>query len=270
MAGGDDRVRFTRSSCPATTKLLVASGNGSSTEACSQGIGGYHSQVSVGSTITTYAVVPSCNFNVTPSTADQSTASASHEMNEAASDPQPQANVPGSIGFTSDTFAWDYFQEFQSEDGDACEFYIGGADSAFFEQKETSPPFDYYVQRIWSNKSGAAGHNPCVPVPSDPYFNVTPFGLENVNVTIPGQLTGGGSTQEPTKGFKILAGKSGKFQVGFYSDAAMSGPWTISAFDGNPVLGVGGGVDSINASSLKLSIDKTTGVNGEKRGSRWT
>ena len=254
---------------PPGTSLLIASGYGSSgntpTDACGQGVGGYHDQVSWGSTLTAYAVVPSCNFGGTPTIADQSTESMSHEINEAASDPQPEANTPGLVGFTNDGFAWDYFQEFQSEDGDACEFFYDGPDSSFYEDQETSPAFDYWVQRIWSNKSGAAGHNPCVPAPADPYFNVTPLGLEKVNVSIPGELTGSSSaTQEPTKGFKVLAGQSGKFQVGFYSDAATSGPWTISAASGNPLTAGQGGLDSYNKSAITLSIDKTTGVNGEK------
>ncbi|MGH7298157.1 MAG: hypothetical protein ACRELB_24670, partial [Polyangiaceae bacterium] len=143
--------------------------------------------------------------------------------------------------------------------GDSCEFFVTGPDSSFYEQKETTPPFDYYVQRIWSNPSGAAGHNPCVPVPPDVYFNVTPLNLQSVNVSLPPMLTGASTTQiQPTKGFKVAAGSSGQFQVGFYSDAATSGPWTIKASVGK------GQLDSYNKSSVTASIDKTTGVNGEK------
>jgi hypothetical protein len=234
-------------------------GGGGSGDACSQGIGGYHDQVTASGIVTAYAVVPSCNFGDAPTVGDETTLSMSHEINEAVSDPEPQENSPGYVGFVPDSFAFDYFQAFQSEDGDACEFFVSGPDSSFYEQKETTPPFDYYVQRIWSNPSGAAGHNPCVPVPADAYFNVTPLGLQDVNVSLPPAVTGASTTTlQPTKGFKVAAGSSGQFQVGFYSDAATTGPWTIKASVGK------GQLDSYNKSSVTASIDKTTGVNGEK------
>jgi hypothetical protein len=53
--------------------------------------------------------------------------------------------------------------------------------------------------------------------------------------------------------------------VGFYSDGPTSGPWSISAVVGNPVLGSQGDfLAQYNQSSLTASIDKTTGQNGEK------
>ena len=240
-------------------------GGGGLQDACMQGIGGYHDQVSVGSVVTSYAVVDSCNWGIMPSATDQSHAAMSHELAEAVTDPQPQMQ-PGITGYDGDSFAFDYFLAFTSENGDACAVYSQGPDTSFYEDKETAPaPFDYWVQRIWSNKSGAAGHNPCVPVPADPYFNVTPLDLQNVNVSIPAQLTGGSSPQQqPTKGYKILDGKSGKFAVGFYSDAATSGPWTITATSGNPLMGGGGGLGNFNKSNIHMTVDKTTGQNGEK------
>ena len=64
--------------------------------------------------------------------------------------------------------------------------------------------------------------------------------MQNVNVSLPAQLTGSSTAQnQPTKGYKVLAGSSGKFAVGFFSDAATSGPWTIKVTTGNP-LGGGG------------------------------
>jgi len=81
--------------------------------------------VTVGTVTTSYAVVPSCDFKIVPTAADQSTASMSHELIEAATDPQPNATEPGYVGFTATSFAFDYFQEFQSETGDACELFGG-------------------------------------------------------------------------------------------------------------------------------------------------
>jgi hypothetical protein len=227
-------------------------------DACQQGVGGYHDQVTAKGVTTAYAVVPSCNFGGTPTVADQTTESMSHEINEASSDPQPEANSPGYVGFTNDTFAFDYFQAFQDEDADACEFFTTGPDSSFYEEIETSPPFDYWVQRIWSNSSALAGHNPCVPVPQDVYFNVTPLNLADVTVVLPAEVTGGAASSETTKGYVIPPGTSGQFQVGFYSDAATSGPWKITTSLGS------GQLDSFNKSAVTATIDKDTGVNGEK------
>jgi hypothetical protein len=246
---------------PGTSLLVDGQGGGAPADACQQGIGGYHQTVTIGSVTAAYAVVPSCSFpGATP--AQQTTMSMSHELIEATTDPRQSANGPtGVFGFDSDHWSFDYFQNLQSEDGDACEFYR----DSFFEDKETTPTaFDYWVQRTWSNKSAAAGHNPCVPN-SDPYFNVTPLAMTPVNVALPPQLTGqSGTTQQPTKGYRALAGASVTFAVGFYSDGPTSGPWTISVSPGNPVLQGQSMLDQYNKSSITASVDKTSGQNGEK------
>jgi hypothetical protein len=254
---------------PPGTSLQIQAGfgggGGGTQDACSQGIGGYHDQITVGTVTTAYAVVPSCTFPGGNTAAQQTTMSMSHELLEAATDPQPQANNPGLVGFDNDSFAFDYFQTFQSENGDACELFLQGPDSSFYEEKETTPnPFDYWVQRTWSNKSGAAGHNPCVPVPSDPYFNVVPLDLAQVNVNLPAQLTGSNTaTQQPTKGLRVLQGETKTFALGFYSDGPTSGPWTLTASAGNPLTG-SGGLGNFNKSQISASLDKTSGQNGEK------
>jgi hypothetical protein len=246
--------------------LNLGSQGGGSGDACSEGVGGYHDQVNVGAITTAYAVVDSCNLGITSTAAQQTTASMSHEINEAASDPQPNSNAGGVIGFDNNSFAFDYFmlpliQSFSAENGDACEIY----QSSFYEDIETTPaPFDYWVQRIWSNTSAAAGHDPCVPVSAAPYFNVTGLDLQTVNVNIPAQLTGTTTQQQPTKGYKVLAGTTGTFQVGFYSDAATA-PWKISVDANNPLVPPGqGGMGNFNTSSVTASLDKTSGQNGEK------
>jgi hypothetical protein len=247
--------------------LNIGSQSGASGDACSQGVGGYHDQVNVGSITTAYAVVDSCNLGITKTAAEQTTASMSHEINEAASDPQPQSNAGGVLGFDNNSFAFDYFmlpliQSFSSENGDACEVYL----SSFYEDVETSPaPFDYWVQRIWSNKSAAAGHDPCVPVAAAPYFNVTPLDLQTVNVNLPADLTGATKAEnQPTNGYKILAGTTGTFGVGFYSDGPTA-PWKIAVDANNPLVPAGqGGTANFNTSSVTVSLDKLSGQNGEK------
>ena len=235
---------------PPNTSLQFGGGGGGGGDACQQGIGGYHDQVMVGNQAVAYAVVPSCTFGGNNTAAEQTTMSMSHELIEAVTDPHPQDNNPGYVGFDPDHFAFDYFQRFSSETGDACEFFR----QSFYQNSE--PNFMYWVQRTWSNKSGAAGHDPCVPAPSDPYFNVTPLQLGLVNVDL--SLLGG-SASTPTKGVHIASGGTATFPIGFYSDAATSGPWTIKAVSGNPATG------SMNGSTyLTASVDKTSGQNGEK------
>jgi hypothetical protein len=231
-------------------------------DACQQGVGGYHGSVTspvLGGDVA-YAVVPSCAFG--GPTTDESTASMSHELIEAATDPfSSDRNVQNVAwyGFDQNHFDWMYFNELQAENGDACEFYR----EAFFQN--TEPSFSYVVQRIWSNSSIAGGHHPCVPVPSGPYFNVTPLGLKPVTVTLPGLLTGGGGPQNTsTMGVRIPAGQTGTFTVGFYSDAPTSGPWTISATTGNPILRGQDFLAQYNGSTITASVDRTSGLNGEK------
>jgi hypothetical protein len=227
---------------------------GGTGDACSVGIGGYHSQVDVGSVTTSYAVVPSCTFGLGNTAAQQTTMSMSHELNEAVTDPHPMDNSPGYVGFDNAHFAFDWFQEFSSENGDACEFF----QSSFFEDKETSPvAFDYWVQRTWSNKAGPAGHDPCQPAPAGPYFNVTPLNLQMVTVTLSAQLTGGTTMNFQTKGLHIPVGSTATLDLGFYSDGPTGGPWSLSYSLGSPVA-------STRPTYLTVSLDRTTGQNGQK------
>jgi hypothetical protein len=220
-------------------------------DACGQGIGGYHDQVNVGSTAVAYAVVPSCTFPGSSNPAAQnSTISMSHELIEAVTDPRPSQSSPGYVGFDSDHFSFDWFQAFQSEIGDACELFR----SSNFLNPE--PSFSYWVQRTWSNKSAKAGHNPCVPVPSTPYFNVTPLALQTVTIdTTP--LGAGGSAQTPTKGVHIAGGQTGTIDVSFYSDRPTSGPWALDYIEGSPA-------NPPKTPRLHVTFDKMTGWNGDK------
>jgi hypothetical protein len=245
---------------PGTSLLEATPGGGAPQDSCQQGFGGYHDQIAVGGVTAAYAVVPSCDFGK-GAPEQQTMMSIAHELIESATNPQPSAAKTGYVGFDSDHFAWDYFQELQSEVGDACEFYR----SAFYEDKETSPtPFDGWVQRSWSNAAAKAGHDPCVPAAShDPYFSVTPIGLTDVGYEVPGIFVGqSGSTTGRTKGVLAAAGASATFTVGFYSDGPTSGPWTIAVVPGNPLLKASF-VDQYNASTVTATIDAPRGRNGD-------
>jgi hypothetical protein len=239
---------------PPGTSLNLASGKGPSGDACSQGIGGYHDQVTVGRVTTSYAVVPSCNFGQL-TVFDWSTIAMSHEIIEASTDPDPQDKFFGWDGFDPDHFAFDWFQQFQgSEVADACEFFP----TSDYQEIETSPVFDFYVQRTWSNLSAIAGHNPCVPLAPGPYFNVTPMNLKYVSVTLPPSLTGSNLPEiTTTRGVRILPGDTGTIELGFYSDARTGGDWTVTGVDETD------GTES-SADHLSVSIDRPSGQNGQK------
>jgi hypothetical protein len=221
---------------PSTTQLML---QGKS--ACAQGVGGYHDSTSVNGKPTAFAIVPRCG-----SSFDHVTVAASHELAEAATDPYPRTR-PAWSGFRDDDLAWEFFQQFQSENGDACEFYRdsdlapGESDVAFT------------VQRQWSNASARAGHDPCVPAfANTKYFNVTPLGLEDIDVDL-SSLGGGEGT---TKGFKVKVGETRQLPLGFYSDGPL-GDWTIKAING----GIAGGRSS---GGVDLTLDVTSGQNGHK------
>jgi hypothetical protein len=137
---------------------------------------------------------------------------------------------------------------FQTENGDMCEVY---KDAAY---RPTGDTLTETLQRQWSNASAKAGHNPCVPVPTGSYFNVVPLSPEDITVDTSAV---GGPSKQRTKGFHILQGETKSFSIGFNSDGATSGPWTIKAIEGSAF-------NPGKTSHLSISIDKTTGVNGEK------
>jgi hypothetical protein len=214
--------------------------------------GGYHSwsMTPLADGGTAPSVLYAINFNCAPSYLDEMTLVASHELAETSTDPYGT----GLFGFDADHAAYGIYQAEQTEDGDACEFFSASTE-------EEPPPFDFTVQRQWSNRSVAAGHNPCVPlVASEAYYNTTTFADEMDDITIDLSATGWLGVQ-PTKGFKVPLGQSRTFDVGFYSDAP-TGHWTLEAvvrptlsvFDqnGNPIAN--GDVD--------VTIERPTGRNG--------
>ena len=213
-------------------------------DACSSGYGGYHYSTDIAGQTVAYAVVVQCKFGG-GTTLTQSTNTASHELGEAATDPQPNVQR-GYAGFDSAHFVWELFQQYQTENGDACEFYD---DRAFLGPDD----FPFEVQRQWSNKSAKAGHAPCVPVADGAYFNVVPQDVENVTVNTSSM---GGPTHLKTKGFHIGVGETKTIKVGFYSDQATA-PWSISVAENNPILG-GGSPDHFD-----VKIDSASGQNGE-------
>jgi hypothetical protein len=203
---------------------------------------GYHDETSSASNAhIVYAVVlESCHD--TTDVVTFSTETASHEMIESATDPHIQSDLAWT-GFDHDHLAWDIWQDWQDEVADACE-YIPDADYA-----ETAP-FAYTVQRFWSNASASAGHNPCLRVPSQSYFNVTPLDVAPITVTVD-DVTG----STTTKGFEIPVGTTKTIRYGFYADGA-SDDWSVQFVEGD-------GFTSPTTPQLTITTDKTAGNNGD-------
>jgi hypothetical protein len=154
-------------------------------------------------------------------TIQETTDTASHELAESVTDPFASTDDTAALnGF--DLVAWSIFQDRQEEIGDACEFY---PDANVAPTKD----FPFKVQALWSNKSAAAGHNPCIPDANGPYYNVIPLNMQDIDVVIPPKRT----TTTHTRGFKIAENqKTGNFSLGLYSDADTHGEWTVSAYVG--------------------------------------
>src|SRR5262249_35150198 len=118
------------------------------------------------------------------------------------------------------------------------------------------------VQRIWSNQSALAGHDPCVPIPAgEVYFNAAPV-LED---TFEGQVPG---VSFKTKSVKIAAGQSRTIEVDLFSDAQPSAPWNVTAqevplFGNGPLLSFEW--DQQTCATAEQGGCSTSGSNGDKR-----
>lgn len=222
---------------PSTTTLTLQG-----QEVCAAGVGGYHDSVKVNGKSVAYAIIPRCGN----APLDDTTLSASHELDEATTDPYPNAD-PAFRGFRAEDLAWQQFLQDQDEVGDACEFYD---DSLLSPGDSSASLATYTVQRQWSNASGTAGHDPCVPAfTGEVYFNTTPLDTEDIQVAVDNSLA-------TTKGYLVKAGTTRKIPLGFYSEAA-TGPWTIKAVNGSLAGGPAG-------NDITLALDVTSGQNGQK------
>ena len=217
-------------------------------DACTSGIGGYHTSTNAAGIDIAYAIVMQCQFGSKATT--PRTVSASHELAEAATDPHPQTGAPGYYGVDDDHLAWDLFMSGNVENGDLCEIYR--------EQRYSDtidPGFAFNVQRCWSNASAKAGHSPCVTAPTTiGYWNVSPLEIEKVTFNA---VSIGGSSRQATKGYKIPMGETRTFQVGVWSDVK-TGPLYFRVSEGSPLA------TTTPTKHLTIKADRTTGVNGEK------
>jgi hypothetical protein len=169
------------------------------------------------------------------------TGAASHEMAEAATDPYPQSNTPAYAQIDINHIYWMRVLG-GGEVGDMCAQF----DNAFFNSSEVNQP----VQRIWSNKSALAGHDPCQPaLPGSVYFNAAPVQSDMLTVS-------GGGQMFSFPGVKIAAGMSKTIPVQLWSDGPVTQPWTVTFKDTNALL-------TKTAPYLSFTSDKTSGLNGD-------
>jgi len=189
--------------------------------------GGYHDETAQSGIV--YALVPRCATQNQP--IDEITPPTSHELIEAATDPYPETR-PGFVTVDAPNVVWEYTPG--AEVGDMCE-YVADA----FQRLVG----DFAVQRTWSNKSAAAGHDPCVPLLDQPYVAAAPI-LDDV------ELAG-----TKTKGIQITNGSSVSFDVKLISDRPTD-DWTIKVDDVASII-------QQTPAELQCSIDRTTAKTGD-------
>jgi hypothetical protein len=243
---------------PASVSLEM-NWNGTRGDACSLGVGGYHTNTTLADgSVVSYAVIPRCDFG--GGLFGTATWAASHELIEAVTDPLPGGIAdfgnPAYRAFDDAHAAWALFQVGQVETGDACEYF---RDSTY-----SDTDLGYRVQRTWSNWSIASGHSPCVPTDGSTYFNATPLDLVPLVYDMPIFVALPGPTK--TKGINIPVGSVGSFHVGYYSDGPMASDWAFKAVEGNGLPGTGstGFGGAFNNHNLVISVDNPRGHNGDK------
>jgi hypothetical protein len=226
---------------PAGTTITESSGGQPSTSCVD--FGGYHNSFQLdaahGGIDVAYIVVPRCADFGGLKGIDAITATESHELIEAVTDPFPMSTP--AYGQTDEAHLYWLFVLGGGEVGDLC------AQNADAFTKFAELP--YTVQRTWSNKAALAGHDPCVPkLPGSVYFNAVPVLSDTIAVNV------GGTAH--MKGVKIPVGSTKTIDVDLFSDGDTKGAWNVQAKDFSTLSG--------GAANLKLTLDRNAGVNGEK------
>ena len=180
-----------------------------------------------------YALMPRCDYG--NPLVDDLTASYSHELIEAATDPLVETDVA-----YGDSDPDNYVMAFTpgAEVGDYCEYL----DAAYIR------PFGgFEVQRTWSNAASLAGKNPCVPS-TGAYIAAVPMFTDQEKVT---DYYGG---TVMTRGVEIAAHASAEVDIQMISDHPTD-DFTVDAVDSAVFYG--------ESPELTFAWDKTTGKNGE-------
>lgn len=198
--------------------------------------GGYHDESQNASKQSfVYAVMPRCSTFGYLNGLDALTGPLSHEIEEAATDPHPQTNTAYAAA-DQDHMVWNL--EPLGELGDMC---------SYEPQSFQKLVGNYMVQRIWSNAAAKAGHDPCAPALSAPYYNAAPVLNDTVVLDYYGQKIS-------TKGVQVTVGNSKTIDVQLFSDAPTA-DWNVSAVDAT--------YGTNQPKQLDFSWDTQTGNNGD-------
>ena len=199
--------------------------------------GGYHNEVSLpDGRHVAYAVIPRCGGFGGLGEIDELTATTSHELAEAVTDPNPMTN-PAYQFPEGNGVAWALGGG--GEIGDLCEMN----DDAFYLPND----YPFYVQRQWTSHSAYAGHDPCQPSTST-YFAAAPV----LTDTIPFDF---GFGAETTIGLKLAVNASTTIDLNLIADAPWNNPITVTVHDASHFLG--------GNTSLNFSLQTTQGNVGD-------
>ena len=193
-----------------------------------------------------YAVIPRCASAGALTGFDAISASLSHELVEAVTDPFLDS-APAWAFTDVDHLIWSYVPG--AEVADLCDL----------EPQSFQPLVgSYFVQRSWSNTSALAGHDPCVPVLAQPYFVAAPVLTAKQQITFQSQVM-------TTNGVQIAVGDTKTIAVQLFSDAPTS-DWTVDAIDVKQPAGFTFAWDrqtGNNGDTLHLTITRTSGTSSE-------
>ncbi len=209
-------------------------------QACCSDFDGYHSDAQIGSKVVPYALICAC-----PATAQSQitelqdrTVSISHELVEAATDPYPNTD-PAFVQEDDANIVWTLVTD--GEAADMCEFND--------DANITPSGAKYMIQRTWSNAAAARGENPCVPATTTtPYLNTFPALTQ-----ISAPALGPGFS---TLGLNIPIGQKTTIPLTLSSTGPTSADWKVQVFDYDQTVAGA-------AAGLSLSLDKTSGRNGD-------
>ena len=212
-----------------------------------QSFGGYHNGTKLADgTPIAYAVIPRCPTQG-GTVMDGLSLTASHELIEACTDPQP-FDAPAYSAPDPNHSGWLFAQA--SEVGDMCEF----DQSAFYQPTG----FPWYVQKTYSNRAAWAGTNPCVPADSPTYF----YAAAQVPDSVSLDLLGTG-TPVPTAVVHVAVGSSVTIPVTLVGTSGVKTMGLqavdLNQFTGQPtVLNMTLSASSgVPGDTVQLTIDKT-------------
>lgn len=172
---------------------------------------GYHNELRTASASVIYAVIARCPQATQTDEIDGITVAAAHELVEAATDPRVHSRPAWDL-IDDDHYIWSI--DPGAELADMC---------ALEPQSYQRLVDGYLVPRIWSNRSAAAGKDPCAPLMGGAYYNAAPILSDTVQYDY-------GTGKFPTKGMKIGLNQKKIVEVELFGDGSAD-PWTVVAVD---------------------------------------